>query len=278
MSLARSTSRREYVAGCLQSVEYCTSFRIPISFHLLMVRGLTPARLAASTRVTRVSFVFSSMTSGYATVQGLTEEATSCLLKTSAREWPGNEEDTVNEPFELVVITDEESGQAVKDALNNPDVVDALHAEALEMYETEGKALDGAIDRAEKKILPKLPERSPVSKYLHNRRLTGPLDATQIQTLELAAQGLNQMEIARRMGTSNVTVSQNLAVARLRLGLDSTNQLVAQYARAKAYRESAAIIRTFRVKDPQGDVEEHANHVLDGIARELELMAERLIP
>lgn len=105
------------------------------------------AETAAETAGTRVRLL-DRPSAPAGTVQEITECGDVAVL------WDDLTQPLYYYPSELAIVAPEPDMEAVKEALNSPVVIDALHAEALAEYEADGDAIDRAIAQAEKTLLP----------------------------------------------------------------------------------------------------------------------------
>lgn len=94
----------------------------------------------------------------------------------------------------------------------------------------------------------------------------GPLTARQVLILEHLQDGLRHKQICTRMELGVSTVKQEIMALTAKMGVATSQEAVAKYSTAVAYRNAAAQVRSGKIRDPLGEVELHVNHVLDGIA------------
>ena len=108
----------------------------------------------------------------------------------------------------------------------------------------------------------------------------GPLTERQTQIIELASSGLRQNEIAKEIDTSYPVVRMEVNAVIHKFGADSSGQVYALYATARAYQEAADLLDKASRAHPERDgvAEDHADHVLAGLAEILRERAERLLP
>lgn len=117
-----------------------------------------------------------------------------------------------------------------------------------------------------------------MSEYLHNRRRTGPLTLRQVSILRRLGRGESHAAIGVALGLHAGSVSQDVAVARTKLGVKNSAEAIALVARHDAYLQAAHVLLGAVLRNPDGEAEEHVNHVIRGIARSLELAAEGMLP
>lgn len=98
------------------------------------------------------------------------------------------------------------------------------------------------------------------------RTSTGPLTDRQEVILDHLKQGLRHKEIAARTGVTLCVVRYDAHLITKKLEAGSTAQAVHKHSTAKAFKNAAAQILAARVPVPVDEVEEHVNHVLEGLA------------
>lgn len=106
----------------------------------------------------------------------------------------------------------------------------------------------------------------------------GSLTARQTTILNGLLAGKRHKQIAREIGTSLITVRQDVSILTTKMGCPTSGAATAQYATALAYREAAHLLLAWRTRDPIDETEEHVNHVLDDLAGILRERAELLLP
>lgn len=104
----------------------------------------------------------------------------------------------------------------------------------------------------------------------------GPLNELQKRILEGMAAGKTQTVIAREVGRSRGYVSECMSGAVAKMGVDSSWQAVNRWCTYVAYRNAAAQIRSVKTHTPHLD--EHVNHVLEGIADLFQDWADQRLP
>lgn len=90
--------------------------------------------------------------------------------------------------------------------------------------------------------------------------------------------GATHLEAAQELGVSRPYVSQQIAIVHVKMDVQNSAEMCARYGRYLAYKEAAAQVRACLIPSPDGEAEEHVNHVLTGIAREFELLTEGIVP
>lgn len=106
----------------------------------------------------------------------------------------------------------------------------------------------------------------------------GPFTERQERIVEGLMEGLTLKEIARRTGISLSTVGQENTTIIRKMKSRKVSQAVGIYAYAEAYRNAAAQVLSVRVPAPDNEVDEHVNHVLEGIAHLFQDWAAQRLP
>lgn len=112
----------------------------------------------------------------------------------------------------------------------------------------------------------------------------GPLSPLQHQILALLCEGLEHAEIAMRVGFSRSYISEHVCASAAKMGLPTTAAAVARYGSYRAYLGAADLLleRGIMLRHVDGmpldPAEEHANHVVEMLAKTLRERAERLLP
>lgn len=179
----------------------------------------------------------------------------------------------------------------VREAEEMAGRVEAAHAEALELNaEFDAQAADASCICPELSSDPSDPDvdhhivcplRATEQKETTPMGIKdGPLTERQTKIIELASSGKRQNEIAKEIDASYPVVRMEVNAVIHKFGADSSGQVYALYATARAYREAADLIDKASVEHPCGDgvAEDHADHVLTGLAKILRERAERLLP
>ena len=111
------------------------------------------------------------------------------------------------------------------------------------------------------------------------RDRTGPLSERQIQILQLVAEGRTHAQIAEKLKSTRAIVSQIITGSiHPKMDVRKTTEAVARLSRAEGLNLAAQKLREAKVRRPDGEAEEHVNHVLDALAHELESLARRQLP
>lgn len=111
------------------------------------------------------------------------------------------------------------------------------------------------------------------------RDRTGPLSPRQIRILQLLAEGRTHAQIAEKLKSTRATVSQIITGSiHPKMDVRKTTEAVARLSRAEALNLAARELREAKVRQPNDDVDEHVNHVLDALAHELESLARKQLP
>lgn len=96
--------------------------------------------------------------------------------------------------------------------------------------------------------------------------LTGTLTERQTDILDYMAKGHRYQKIGTLMGLSVHQVKLEAHALIKKMGAQTAAHALATYATAQAYSNAAAQVRSGKIWAPGGEVDEHVNHVLDGIA------------
>lgn len=96
--------------------------------------------------------------------------------------------------------------------------------------------------------------------------LTGPLTERQTDILNYMAKGHRYQKIGTLMGLSVHQVKLEAHALIKKMGAQTAAHALATYATAQAYSNAAAQVRSGKIWAPGGEVDEHVNYVLDGIA------------
>lgn len=111
------------------------------------------------------------------------------------------------------------------------------------------------------------------------RDRTGPLSQRQIHILQLVAEGRTHAQIAEKLKTSRASVSQIITGSiHPKMNVRKTSEAVARLSRAEGLNLAAQKLREAKVHEPDNDVDDHVNHVLESLARELESIARKQLP
>lgn len=117
----------------------------------------------------------------------------------------------------------------------------------------------------------------------------GPLTERQIHILNHLRAGKRHEEIAKAWATvpggdgepRTITVSvvkQECQTITAKFGASTVMQAVSLWATAQAYREAATLIDSHRSTEPDNEVDQHVDYVLNGLAQILRERADRLTP
>lgn len=96
--------------------------------------------------------------------------------------------------------------------------------------------------------------------------LKGPLTDRQTDILDYMAKGHRYQKIGTLMGLTLAQVKMEAHALIKKMGAHTAQHALATYATAQAYRNAAAQVRSGKIWAPDNEVDEHVNHVLDGIA------------
>lgn len=135
--------------------------------------------------------------------------------------------------------------------------------------------------------------------HFYNKETTvtikdGPLTERQTDIIERVIEGKRHKEIAsivtyhlqraddpepvRFVGCHLGVVRQEVTNITQKMGAKTSAQAVAKYATAIAYRNAAAQVLSVRTPNPDNEVDEHVNHVLEGIAHLFQDWAAQRLP
>jgi DNA-binding CsgD family transcriptional regulator len=103
---------------------------------------------------------------------------------------------------------------AVAEALNSPAVIDALHAEAIEMDRQREKEENVAQE----------------ARRIAGRSTTGPLNDTQHEIMKRVVQGATYQDIADERGWTRNAVADNIRVAVAKMNVPNSTAAAARYA------------------------------------------------
>jgi DNA-binding CsgD family transcriptional regulator len=155
---------------------------------------------------------------------------------------------------------------------------DAAHAEALAMNDAESSRM--YVERLHAEALRMNAEKKETelsSNYTAIRK--GPLTPLQSRILALLAEGRTQAQAAEELTLSRQYISEHACAAAHKFGVPTTAAAVARYSSYMAYLGAADKIQLFGlIKDPVDPAEEHANHVVEGLAVMLRERAAKLLP
>jgi DNA-binding CsgD family transcriptional regulator len=132
------------------------------------------------------------------------------IARAEASMEPVNPYDQVCEGIEPAADED-----AVLEALNSPAVIDALHAEAIEMNEQYDKEENVAQNEARR---------------IAGRSTTGPLNGTQHEIMKRVVQGATYQDIADERGWTRNAVADNIRVAVAKMNVPNSTAAAARYA------------------------------------------------
>lgn len=107
---------------------------------------------------------------------------------------------------------------------------------------------------------------------------TGPLSELQHKMMLSLLTGASHVEAGRANGKGPTHTSNIVSAAVAKMGCRRTGQALGYYATHLAYLEAASVLEAAKIRDPLGDVEDHVNHVLDGLASILRARAAALLP
>lgn len=113
---------------------------------------------------------------------------------------------------------------------------------------------------------------------LRSRAVTGPLNQRQKDVLDHVSRGMTHQQTANALGVTRVCVSENMCVAVAKMGVENSWEAVGRWTRRRAFLDAAEMMGRAKIHRPNGDVEEHVNHVIDGLVQLLRDRAERLLP
>jgi len=175
--------------------------------------------------------------------------------------------------------------------------LDYCEARSHQMCATCDKRFNAAIERIEASMEPSTgegdylppaetpaPEATPVTEPEEtavpapHRPKTGPLTPFQQEAMLSVIDGAQQREAAKFLGTSAQYISGELALATSKLRAKTLTEAACRMATARAYVKAAEDIDNARVWSPIDPAEEHANHVLEELAKILRDRAAKLIP
>lgn len=100
-------------------------------------------------------------------------------------------------------------------------------------------------------------------------KLTGPLNALQIQVVRQLADGKTHQEIADNLGYSRVAVSDNARVAARKMGCVNGAEMMFVFGQQNAYEAVSEWLLTQLIRDPIGDVETHFNECTRDMSAEV---------
>lgn len=112
------------------------------------------------------------------------------------------------------------------------------------------------------------------------RRQHGPLSPLQATILDRLMAGERQQTLAKELGFSESYISGETSLCTAKLRARTTAHACTLYATAKAYREAADLLDQSSRAHLQEDgiAEDHANHILTGLAGILRERAAALLP
>lgn len=110
------------------------------------------------------------------------------------------------------------------------------------------------------------------------RKTTGPLSTTQNQIMHATMRGERQVQIAKDLQCSQAHISQELYVARAKLGAETVAHAASRMQEALTYLRTAELLEAAKLPEPHGSLETHLNHVLAGIAQEYRTLAAKILP
>lgn len=121
-------------------------------------------------------------------------------------------------------------------------------------------------------------QRENTMPTLDKRVTTGPLTPRQKYILSRVARGHQHAEIGEELSLSRTAVAEDMRVVVAKLKVKNSAEAVMVYGRHIAYKGAARLLREGLIANPNGDVEEHVNHVLEDLAQELWTRAYQTIP
>lgn len=121
-------------------------------------------------------------------------------------------------------------------------------------------------------------QRENTMPTLDKRVTTGPLTPRQKYILSRVAQGHQHAEIGEELSLSRTAVAEDMRVVVAKLKVKNSAEAVMVYGRHIAYKGAARLLQEGLIANPNGDVEEHINHVLEDLAQELRTRAYQTIP
>jgi DNA-binding CsgD family transcriptional regulator len=115
---------------------------------------------------------------------------------------------------------------------------------------------------------------------LDQRVTTGPLTPRQGKILAEVSAGREHADIAQELKLSRTAVSEDVRVIVAKMKVANTAQAIGRYGRYKAYTDAADLLMAAGIRRGADlhEAEEHANHVIEGLANELRGRAEKMLP
>ena len=115
---------------------------------------------------------------------------------------------------------------------------------------------------------------------LDQRVTTGPLTPRQGKILAEVSAGREHADIAQELRLSRTAVSEDVRVIVAKMKVANTAQAIGRYGRYKAYTDAADLLMAAGIRRGADlhEAEEHANHVIEGLANELRGRAEKMLP
>lgn len=91
-------------------------------------------------------------------------------------------------------------------------------------------------------------------------------DLTLIENL---AKGRGHKELATELGISRTAVTARLARIKDEQKVSTTAELLVRFGQRTAFLSASEALLQQRLENPDGEAEEHVNHVMEGLARYL---------
>lgn len=113
---------------------------------------------------------------------------------------------------------------------------------------------------------------------IKSRDSSGPLTDREFLVLKRVAEGETHGDIAESLELSRGYISEQMSSAVSKVGCHNSHQACSAFGRYTAYHAVAILVDRHKIKEPIDSIEDHVNHVLDGLAAELRATAARLIP